>query len=147
MSDPSYDEMDEEELAAFLGSGGTGVVSLATGADEPPHSVPVSYGFDAAGQHFYFRFAVDADSEKRGLLEGGPATLVVFEQTEDTWRSVVATGELHEVTEEDIASGILEGLRRTHIPMYEVFDRPTSETSFRFFWLDYEDLTGRKGEL
>lgn len=50
--------MDAEERDAFLGAGGTGVVSFADGGG-PPHSVPVSYGYDAATESLFFRLQPD----------------------------------------------------------------------------------------
>lgn len=143
MADRNYEEMDEDRLAEFLGSGGTGVVSLSRGGDEPPYSLPVSYGYDAATAHFYFRLAVD-DGGKTDFLDDGHASLVVYEHTDEGWRSVVAAGDLVEVADVDVSTGVLEELRRTHIPMYDVFEDSTDETSFRFFQLDPDELTGRE---
>lgn len=143
MDDQYYEEMDEERLAEFLGNGGTGVISLSTGAGEPPYSLPVSYGYDAASTNFYFRLAADGGG-KAAFLDDGHASLVVYEHDGEGWTSVVAAGELTEVSDVDVASGVMEELRRTHIPMYDVFEDATSETTFRFFRLAPDELTGRE---
>jgi hypothetical protein len=145
MADTDYVEMDDEELAAFLGSGGTGVLSLSAPDDGPPYSVPVSYGFDADEGDFFFRLAVGADSEKDPALESPTATFVAYDLDEDGWQSVVASGELEAVSEAEVASGVLDGLGRTAIPMYDVFDRPTRRVSFGFYRLDPGKFTGRRG--
>ncbi|WP_049969956.1 pyridoxamine 5'-phosphate oxidase family protein [Haladaptatus cibarius] len=143
MGDTEAVQMDEEELEAFLQTGGTGVVSFAAGTDEPPHSIPVSYGYDAATEHFYFRFAAGPDSEKSELV-GRPISFVTYDDGNGGWRSVIASGELDDVEEADIDSEIVQGMRRVDIPLVDIFDRPSREVSFRFFHLVPDELTSRK---
>lgn len=136
-------EMDDEELEEFLGNGGTGVMSLATGVETPPHSIPVSYGYDATSETFYFRLAVDPDSEKGDPTER-PVTFVTYGQREGTWRSVVARGRLEETDEQSIATETLEGFERVQIPLVDIFGRPPRDVPFRFYRLIPEKLTSRK---
>jgi hypothetical protein len=144
MDDSRAERMDEEELAAFLGPGGTGVISFPKETDEAPHSVPVSYGYDEASGHFYFRLAVGQASEKPIEPEStAPVSFVTYDSDDGHWRSVVAAGRLEPVEEADVSEGILEELRRVEIPLYDVFDRHTKETTFLFFRLDPDRLTGR----
>lgn len=134
--------MDGDERDAFLGTGGTGVISLSGQADSPPHSIPVSYGYDGVENTFYFRLAVGGESAK-GDLAGRHATFVVYGRADDDWRSVVAKGRLEETTEEPIANESLQGLQQVHIPIVDIFDRPVEDVSFRFFRLVPEELTAR----
>lgn len=143
MSDTSSVVMDDEAVIEFLDAGGTGVVSLAAG-EEPPVSRPVSYGFDATSRRFYFRLAVGPDSEKAPFLDGGAVSFVTYEQRETGWQSVVATGHLVHVEEGDVDGEVLEGLRRVHIPLYDVFEEDTRNVEFRFVRLDPDSLTGRR---
>jgi hypothetical protein len=137
--------MDEAARNAFLGDGGTGVVSAARSADEPPYSLPVSYGYDAAAGDFYLRLGFGPDSAKEAELgDGTPVTLVVYDRTDDGWRSVVARGTLAEVTEAAIDSAVAQAMGRVHIPLVDVFERPPREVTFRFFRLDPTDVSGRK---
>lgn len=39
--------MEADERDEFLGRGGVGVISLSTPGDDSPHTIPVSYGYDA----------------------------------------------------------------------------------------------------
>ncbi|MFC7215468.1 hypothetical protein ACFQO4_15430 [Saliphagus sp. GCM10025334] len=39
-------ELEKAERTSALGTGGTGVLSFSTEGDEPPRTVPVSYGYD-----------------------------------------------------------------------------------------------------
>jgi hypothetical protein len=143
MTDEDRISMDETERDEFLGDGGTGVISFTTAADEPPHSVPVSYGYDATAGTFYFRLSVDADSEK-GDLAGRPVSFVTHRRTDDRWHSVVASGQLEATTDKPIATETLQGLEQTHIPLFDIFGRPTREITFEFYRLVPDEFTGRK---
>lgn len=141
------DESNQTEMAAaerddFLGVGGTGVLSVVRPDADRPHAVPVSYGYDAEEPAFYFRLATGANSRK-GELAGRGASFVVHGETGNGWRSVVAEGTLERTTDESVATRTLDGLRRVEIPYVDVFDRPTREVSFEFFYLDPEELTAR----
>jgi len=143
MSDPDSIAMDKTEQDAFLEDGGTGVISLSTTGDERPHSVPVSYGYDPMESTFYFRLAVDSDSDK-GDLADRAVTFVTYGQQNDGWQSVVAGGRLEETTTESIATKTLQGLKRVHIPLVDIFGRPPRDVQFEFYRLVPSELTGRK---
>lgn len=134
-------EMDAAERDEFLGTGGTGVLSYAREAAAPPYSVPVSYGYDAAEETFYFRLAAEESGEKTAL-PGRSVTFVTHGET-DQWRSVVASGRLESTTKEGIATESLAGLERVHIPLFDVFDQPVEEVPFEFYRLAPDELTGR----
>jgi hypothetical protein len=137
--------MTDEERADFLGDGGTGVVSFSTGADEPPYSLPVSYGYDTVDEAFYLRLAFGPDSDKQEVADDRqPVSFVVHDRNGGRWRSVVVTGRLEEVTEAAIDSDVVQAMRRIHIPLVDVFDRHPRELTFRFFRLSPEQLSGRK---
>lgn len=145
MEDIRSVQMSTQERNEFLEHGGTGVVSFALGADEPPYSLPVSYGYDVSAGDFYFRLAYGPGTGKQDVVdEGGPISFVAYEHTDAGWRSVVATGKLEEITEVDIGSTISEAMRRIEIPLVDVFERDPGELTFRFFRFDPDDLWGRK---
>ncbi|QZX99191.1 pyridoxamine 5'-phosphate oxidase family protein [Halobaculum rubrum] len=145
MSAPEAVTMDDAERDEFLGTGGVGVMSLASenGADEPPHSVPVSYGYDGREETFYFRLAVGADSEKPPLTDR-PVTFVTHDTVDDRWHSVVASGRLESTSDSDVATESLAGLDRVGIPLVDIFGRSTADVQFEFYRLDPDSLTGRK---
>jgi hypothetical protein len=135
--------MDATEIDAFLGTEGTGVLALAR--DDESYAFPVSYGFDATDGEFYVRLAFHPDSEKAGFM--GPdstVSLVVSEETDEGWRSVVARGHLRETGEAAIDSSVVDAIRRINIPFFTVFDRPARDLDFQLFRLAPEDLTGHK---
>lgn len=140
MSETSV-EMGDDERDEFLGQGGTGVLSLATD-DGPPHTVPVSYGYDNEEATFYFRLAV-GDSHSKGPLADRAVSFVTFDRTDDDWHSVVTQGHLEDVEREGIETATLDGLHRVDIPLVGIFDRPTKDVDFQFYRLVPEELTGR----
>jgi len=85
--------MSEEEMNEFLGRGGTGVISFSTDPDEPPVSIPISYGYSADVKHFYYRLSVPQDSRKEDLVDR-PVSFVTHGETDSGWRSIVVTGRL-----------------------------------------------------
>ena len=145
MVDTGAVEMDEEERAELLETGGTGVLSVSASETDPPYSIPVSYGYDPVDEVFFFRLAFQPDSEKVAVVENdSPASFVTFEETDAGWQSVVATGTLEEIEESDTPTVALDELQRVHIPLVDVFGAHTRTVTFRFFRLDPDELTGRK---
>jgi nitroimidazol reductase NimA-like FMN-containing flavoprotein (pyridoxamine 5'-phosphate oxidase superfamily) len=147
MSDDSMVSMDQSEIDALLESTKTGVISLSTASDEPPHSIPVSFGYDPVESELYFRLATDSDSEK-GQLDGRNVSFVTYLRDDETeeWGSVVAHGDLERTTNDEIALDTLQGLERVDIPIVDIFGAPTSDVEFGFFRLVPDELTGRKEE-
>lgn len=135
--------LNADERDDFLGTGGTGVISLSEAAGESPYSVPVSHGYDPVESTFYFRLATGPESEK-GALGGRAVSFVTYGDTEDGWRSVVAEGNLERTTDETVSNEALQGLERVTIPYVDIFDRPLREVTFEFFRLDPETLVARK---
>lgn len=143
MSDTESVAMGADERDAFLGTGGTGVISFPSSDDESPHSVPVSYGYDRSETTFYFRLAVGPDSDK-GDVAGRHVTFVIYGQQDENWQSVVAKGQLEETTEASVATDSLEGLRQVHIPLVDIFGRPVKDVPFEFYRLVPGEMTSRK---
>ena len=143
MSDTAAITVDEEERDALLGTGGTGVMSFPGPAEDSPHAVPISYGYDGADSTFYFRLAAGQDSDK-GDLTDRPVTFVTHDRQDGTWWSVVAKGRLEGTTEASVATESLAGLQNVQIPLVDIFGRPVSDIPFEFYRLVPEELTARK---
>ncbi|QCW05096.1 pyridoxamine 5'-phosphate oxidase family protein [Natrinema pallidum] len=135
--------MSEDEINEFLGRGGTGVISFATEPDEPPVSIPVSYGYSAEVERFYYRLSFPQDSRKEALVDGH-VSFVTHRETDDGWRSVVATGQLSSVSDAPYESAEIQGMWSIEIPLVDIFERPPRETTFRYFSLEPATMTGRK---
>jgi hypothetical protein len=142
MDGPDSVEMEAAERDEFLGDGGTGVIAFSSARGDPPHSIPVSYGYDEAERTFYFRLAVGPDSAKADVLDR-PVSFVTYQEVDGTWRSVVATGRLEETTDDTIATETLAGLQRVRIPLVDIFGDPPGDVPFEFYRLVPETLTGR----
>lgn len=136
-------QMTDDEMAEFLGDGGTGVISFSREGDDPPFSIPVSYGYDESSEHFYYRLSLLPNGEKVEVLES-PVTFVVHGQTDEGWRSVVASGRLERVADSPYESVAVQGMWAVRIPKIDVFDRPPEDIDFSTFRLIPERLTGRK---
>ena len=134
-------ELDREARAAFLGNGGTGVLSFDTPGDQAPHSVPISYGFDETDETFYFRLSVGPDREKTPYVESAASFVVYDREGGDRWRSVLARGRL-EAIDEAVGTEALAGLDHSHIPMFDVFGDSTETVTFDFYRLVPDELTG-----
>ncbi|WP_123537781.1 pyridoxamine 5'-phosphate oxidase family protein [Halosimplex salinum] len=148
MTDAEEIEMEPEERDRFLGTGGTGVLSLSTRGDEPPDAVPVSYGYDQTDDVFYFRISLGPGDDPEDLADR-PVTFVAYgtEGEDDRWCSVVARGRLEDADEEKIATETLAGMERVDIPLVDVFEEPLRMVSFDFFRLQPDELTGRTESL
>ncbi|WP_121820138.1 pyridoxamine 5'-phosphate oxidase family protein [Halostella salina] len=143
MSDLRWVQMTDEERDELLGDGGTGVVSFGAGGDEPPFSLPVSYGYNADAGEFYFRLSSPSNGGK-GAVVDRPVTVVVHRDTDHGWRSVVATGRLEPLADEPYDSTATQGLWGVHIPVVDIFDRPREEVPFEDYRLDPDEVSGRK---
>lgn len=135
--------MTDEEIGDFLGEGGTGVISFSKEGDDPPFSIPVSYGYDASTGQFYYRLSMLPDGEKSDLLDA-PVTFVVHARTDEGWRSAVASGRLEGVADSPYESAAVQGMWAVQIPKIDIFDRPPEDVTFRTFRLVPDRLTGRK---
>ena len=136
-------QMPEPELNDFLDNGGTGVISFATGEGEPPYSLPVSYGYDADSSHFHFRLGITPNSDKGKFLDR-PVSFVTHDETDEGWCSVVATGELEDLTDEPYDSPAIQERWNVSIPLVDIFEVPPKDVTFHQFRLDPDKLTGRK---
>ncbi|NKE36624.1 pyridoxamine 5'-phosphate oxidase family protein [Natronococcus sp. JC468] len=140
MADERWLELSESELNRFLGRGGTGVLSF--GADAAPASIPVSYGYNEDLEAFYFRLSLPPEGRKAELVDR-PVSFVTYRETDDGWRSAVATGRLEAVEEASYESTTVQGMWGISIPEIDVFEQPREELRFRDFQLEPETLSGR----
>lgn len=140
-------EMTAEEVEAFLSAHETGVLSLADG--DEPYAVPVSYGYDADTESFYFRLVSTAGSEKRRFLVDEPRVrFVVYEdQDGETYRSVVAGGTLSEIDPATLSVDQIEQYGEAKRPLFEIWGESRAELDIQLFELDASELTGRRTEI
>ncbi|MXR19604.1 pyridoxamine 5'-phosphate oxidase family protein [Halobacterium bonnevillei] len=139
-------EMSQSETDALLGRHETGVLSLAR--DDDPYAIPISYGYDADERTFYLRLVSTPDSEKRKFLSSNPdARLVVYEEAEPTYRSVVVTGELVEVPRDAMTVEHIEQYGDAKRPLFEIWGDSKPELDIKLYELRTDSISGRHIEL
>lgn len=139
-------EMAPQELDEFLGAHETGVLSLARGDD--PYAIPISYGYDATERTFYLRLVSTPESEKRQFLSSSPrARLVVYDERDGTYRSVVAAGELEPVPRDSLTVERIEQYGDAKRPLFEIWAEGKPDLEVELYELSPADLSGRRVEI
>ena len=135
-------EMEPSAIDELLGDHETGVLSLAR--DDAPYAIPISYGYDATNRRFYLRLVSTPESDKRRFLTSSPdARLIVYEEGDDTYRSIIAKGTLEHVPREDLTVDHIEQYGDAKRPLFEVWADPKPDLDVGLYQLDTTELTGR----
>lgn len=139
-------ELSRSETDAFLGRKETGVLSLAR--NDEPYAIPISYGYDAAERLFFMRLVSTPDSAKRAFLGDEPqATLVVYDEAEPVYRSVVATGTIEAVPSEALTADRIEQYGETPRPLFEIWGEAAPDLDVALYQFDPAEVTGRRIEV
>jgi nitroimidazol reductase NimA-like FMN-containing flavoprotein (pyridoxamine 5'-phosphate oxidase superfamily) len=139
-------EMTEEETAAFLGRQETGVLALAR--EDAPYAIPISYGFDADAREFYMRLVSTPDSEKREFLASEPqARLVVYDEVDDVYRSVIAIGPLEEIDPGELSVEEIQQYGEAKRPLFEIWPQQKGDLDIELYRLQPDSLSGRLIEI
>jgi nitroimidazol reductase NimA-like FMN-containing flavoprotein (pyridoxamine 5'-phosphate oxidase superfamily) len=139
--------LDEEEIDATLTEVGLGVLSVVD--NDQPYGIPVSFGYADGAVSFMLQFNTDTGSRKLSALSSNPrACLTVYQHDSgppETWRSVIVTGRLVELSPEDEGDGFFALADNAEFaPEYNVFDSPVSDLDLRFFGLEIDSISGRE---
>ncbi|MGM0591631.1 MAG: pyridoxamine 5'-phosphate oxidase family protein [Halobacteriota archaeon] len=135
-------EMSSEEVGDLLGRHETGVLSLAR--DDEPYAIPISYGYDATEQQFYMRLVSTPQSEKRRFLSSSPqARLVVYEEDDDTYRSVVAIGTLEAVSMDELTVEHIQQYGDAKRPLFEIWADAKADLDIYLYKLEPAEMSGR----
>lgn len=135
--------LSRDEVDALLGRHETGVLSLAR-ADEP-YAVPISYGYDADARQLYLRLVSTPDSEKRQFVRSeAPARLVVYEEGDGIYESVVAIGAIEEIPREELTVEHLEQYGDAKRPLFEIWGQSKADLDVDLYRLDPETLSGHR---
>lgn len=136
-------ELSEQETNDLLGRHETGVLALAS--DDEPYAIPISYGYDADSRRFYLRLVSTPESEKRAFLAAEPSTrLVVYEEEDSIYRSVVVTGTLQEITKDDMNVERIQQYGRAKRPLFEIWGQNKRDLDIALYELDAETVSGRE---
>lgn len=139
-------ELSREETDSFLGRHETGVLSLAY--EDEPYSIPISYGYDTENRRFYLRLVSTPQSEKRKFLASTPqARLVVYEQDDPIYWSVVTIGALREVQREELTVEHIEQYGEAKRPLFEIWGASRQDLDIQLYQLDPDEISGRRVEI
>ncbi len=139
-------EMTQSDTDALLGRHETGVLSLAR--DDDPYAIPISYGYDADDRTFYLRLVSTPESEKREFLSSNPdARLVVYEEDEPTYQSVVVTGTLTEIPRDEMTVEHVEQYGEAKRPLFEIWGEAKPDLDIKLYELRADTISGRHIEL
>lgn len=94
--------MVTDEIISLLKSKGHGVLSM--GVDDHGYGIPMSYGYDEEQNRVVMEFVTSTGTKKGTFVEETEeATLTVYNYADkDTWESVIVTGTIHPIDEEDV---------------------------------------------
>lgn len=138
--------VSEEEIDSILGRHETGVLALAR--DGEPYSIPVSYGYDPDRGRFYFRLVSAPESEKRRFLASTPqARLVIYEEDDPVYRSVVAVGPLEEISRDDLTVEHVEQYGAAKRPLFELWGESCRDLDINLYQLEPEEISGRRTKI
>jgi nitroimidazol reductase NimA-like FMN-containing flavoprotein (pyridoxamine 5'-phosphate oxidase superfamily) len=139
-------EMTPAEIDEVLARHETGVLSLARG--DEPYAIPISYGYDPENRRFYMRLVSTPESQKREFLSSSPSVrLVVYEEDDQTYRSVIAEGALDRVTTDEMTTERIVQYGQAKRPLFEIWGESKRDLDIQLYELDADALSGRRIEL
>ncbi|AQL44343.1 pyridoxamine 5-phosphate oxidase [Halorientalis sp. IM1011] len=132
-----------DETDTVLARHETGVLSLAR--DDEPYAIPISYGYDSDQRQFYLRLVSTPESEKRAFLGSSPQVrLVVYENENDVYRSVVAVGTLEQIPRSELTIEHVEQYGDAKRPLFEIWGKSKEDLDIQLYQLVPEELSGRE---
>lgn len=139
-------EMAPGEIAELLARHETGVLSLAN--ENEPYAIPISYGYDPDAERFYFRLVSTPESEKRAFLTSSPgARIVVYEEADTTYRSVVAEGVLQRIDPDEMSVDQIVQYGDAKRPLFEIWGKSKRDLDIQLYQLDTDSIGGRRIDL
>lgn len=99
--DSGAEQMEQEEVKQFLREQGVGVLALSD--RDVPYVLPLSFGYDGESRLYFTYLLFGAQSKKEDLSERVERArfLVYSAASMHEWRSVLLTGELEGVPDEE----------------------------------------------
>ncbi|MCU4751848.1 pyridoxamine 5'-phosphate oxidase family protein [Halobacteria archaeon AArc-curdl1] len=141
MASTQHTQMDSLEIAEFVENQQTGVLSLAHENDS--YGIPVSFVFNEEDQNVYLRLGYGQTSTKREFVDAvDRASFIVYDHTDEGWKSVLARGRLERLAESSLDSSEVEVIRNLHIPYFQVFDTDFEDLEINIVRINVTELTG-----
>jgi nitroimidazol reductase NimA-like FMN-containing flavoprotein (pyridoxamine 5'-phosphate oxidase superfamily) len=133
--------MDSLEITDFLDTQQTGVLSLARENDG--YAIPLSFAYEENEQNFYLRLGYGSRSTKREFVDAvDRASFLVYDHTDDGWKSVLARGYLDELSETTAESAGIQAAQNMKIPYFQVHGEDSGNLEFTIVRMDVTELTG-----
>lgn len=130
--------MDDEEIEGFLSSHSLGILGLPT--EQAPYLFPMSYGYEG-GSNLYFFYVVGSGSRKADLSDRAEyaSFLVYSAETMFNWRSVLLTGTIQRLPDEQRTS-----LSDEQIPRWrpDLFEKASETEESRLYKFQFDEWTG-----
>jgi nitroimidazol reductase NimA-like FMN-containing flavoprotein (pyridoxamine 5'-phosphate oxidase superfamily) len=132
--------MDDDEIGGFLSSQTVGVLGLPT--EDAPSMRPLSFFYDGESA-LYLLYVVGSQSRKADLSDqsSNARFLVYRAETAFNWRSVLLTGHIDEVPEDEQVD-IEPSAQSVRRP--ELFERATTDEATKLYRFSIEERTGIK---
>lgn len=141
-------EMSARAARSFLASRHTGVLALAAG--NRGYGFPVSYTYDEADDRFVFGFVPSPETKKREYADAtDEATFTVYTYEDvDSWTSVIATGPIRRIEEDDVNHRVPNLFFRTGDGENPTDGRIVDLDQFERTWFDLyiETVSGRQSD-
>lgn len=136
-------ELTNQEIDSFLRHCETGVLTLAK--DDEPYAIPISFGYDFIEKRFYVRLVKTTDSEKHDFLQSTPSCrLVIYENEEPYYTSIIAQGELTEIAPSDLTVEHIEQYGDAKRPLFEMWNDGKEDLDIELYMLAPSEISGRR---
>jgi len=143
-----FEEATEAQIGALLaalrakGETEAEIAGFAQGMRDA--AIPISYGFDETSRDVFLRLVSTPDSEKRAFLDSRPeARVVVYEEDEDMYSSVVGVGTLRQVDLDELTPETIAQYGETQRPLFEIWADDKPDLDIELYRFAPEKLTGR----
>ena len=139
MADTWYGmEMGATEIEEFLNEQATGVLSLSQ--DDRAYGVPMSFAYDGEHDRVIMDMAFGPESKKAGFIESTEEIcLTVYDwEGPNEWRSVIVTGTLEAVSEDELDDEIVSWF----YTVAKDIDISSANIEMHWYELSIEEVSG-----
>lgn len=96
---------------------------LTLARNNDPYAIPISFGYDTNEKQFYIRLVKTTDSQKHDFLHSTPSCrLVIYENEEPYFTSIIAHGELTEIAPSELTVEHIEQYGDAKRPLFEIWN-------------------------
>lgn len=139
MTDPWYGKtMAPTEITDFLTEQATGVLCLSK--DDRAYGIPMSFAYDAEEDRAIMDLGFAGESKKREFLETTAAVCLTVYEWHDphTWTSVVVTGSLEALSEDEVDND----LEAWYYRVAKDIEVPNADIDLEWYELQVDERSG-----